>query len=359
MADDPQLVVNGLRYSGWKSVRITRSVESLAGSFALEVSDRWDGATAPWPIAEGDTCRVEIGDTIVISGYVRKRRLAAAKDTRTLSYEGSDLAAKLVACSAVLTKWTYYNVDLASFASTLAEPFGIEVNVQAGLALPKLPKIAVSPGDTVYEALRRAAADQGVLLVSDGVGGILITRAGTERAAPLVEGQNILTASVEYDGDDRFYRYVVMTQIAGTDDASGDATRVQAEAIDEGVTETDRVLLIRPEKGYSVADARKRADWEARVRAAKAETVTIGVQGWRQPDGTLWPLNALVHVKAPRLVGVDGDMRISQVENTVGEGGRVTQLRLVRPDAFTPEPTVATVKASGAAWKNQFEKGAF
>lgn len=353
------LVVNGKRYGGWKSVSITRSIESIAGSFELEVSDRWSGDEDPWPIAEEDECRVEIDEIPVIDGYIGRRRISASKEARTLSYPGIDRAAELVECSAVLKKWTYRNITLADFATVLAQPFDIKVTVQAGLTLSKVPKIVVSPGDTVYETLKPIAETEGVLLVSDGVGGIAITRAGSTRAASLIEGQNILEASVEYESSDRFSRYIVMTQTAGTDEASADATRIQAEATDAGVRRTHRALIIRPDKGLSVADARRRADWNARVRAARAETITVSVQGWTQTDGTLWPLNALTRVKAPRAIGVEGDLLISQIDHTVGEGGQVTQLRLVRPDAFTPEPTKAVVKSSEAsgAWK-ELKRGA-
>lgn len=353
MARDVELVVNGERYEGWKSVRVTRSIESIAGSFALDVSDRW-GKGAPWPIVEEDECRVVIEGETVIHGYVDKRDKSGSSTTRALSYTGSDRAAALVAVSAILPKWTYYNVSVPDFIATIARPLGISVSVQSGLVLPKVRKLVVSPGDTVYEAIKRAAGDDGVLLVSDGAGGISITRAGKERATPLIEGSNILTAAVSYDATDRYYRYVIATQTAATDQASGNATRVLAEAIDEGVRRKDRVLLIRPDKGYSIADARRRADWEARIRAARAETVTITLQGWKQPNGRLWPLNAITRVVAPKLIGVDGDMLISQVEHSIGES-RITQLRLVRPDAFTPEPK-AKVKASGGLWK-ELDKG--
>jgi prophage tail gpP-like protein len=44
-------------------------------------------------------------------------------------------------------------------------------------------------------------------------------------------------------------------------------------------------------------------------------------------------------------------MLISQVEHSLGDGGELTSLRLVRPDAFTPEPTaiVKVPKAKQAA----------
>lgn len=352
MTSSVHLIVNGLRYSGWKSVRVTRSIESLAGSFALEVSERWGGEL--WPITEEDSCRVEIDGTTVIDGYVDKCDISASKDGRELSYAGRDRAAALVDCSALLPKWTYYNVNVAEFAAMVAKPFGVRVSVQPGLVLPTVPKLVISPGDKGFEAIKRAADVDGVLLVSDGAGGILITRAGTLRATPLVEGQNIHLASASNDGTERFRRYVLSTQVAATDEAAGNATRVRAEAFDEGVRRTERVLLIRPDRGQSVAAARRRADWEARIRAARAGMITITVLGWKQPSGELWPVNATTRVRASRLLGVDGDMVISQADYSIGNGGEMTQLRLVRPDAFTPQPVKATVGSSGlwAEWKD-------
>lgn len=370
MPDDLSLLVGGFRYQGWKSIRVTRSIESIAGSFALEVSDRWNGNEDPWPIAEEDPCRVQIGDVTVIDGYIDKRSLSATKDTRTLSYSGRDRAGALVDCSAIVEAgtvsgkgtsktWTFHNVDVFELAKKISEPFDIPVSIQSGLGrvLTKNKKVVLHPGDTCFEVISRAAGAAGVIVVSDAAGGIVITRAGTARATSLIEGQNILSASVEYDASDRFHRYLISSQVPGTDEASGEATRIQAQAIDEGVRRTERVILIRPDKGYSIPDSRRRADWEARIRAARAEKVTVTVQGWTQPNGVLWPINTLTKVVAPRLVGVDGDMLISQVEYSVGEGGRVTQIGLVRPDAFTPEPA-ATVSDPGG-WKELRKGGSF
>jgi prophage tail gpP-like protein len=378
--DDIALIVNGRRYSGWESVRVTRSLESLAGSFALGVSDRWGSEDLAWPIMEEDECLVVIGDDggndVVIDGYVDRRSLSLTDTSRSLSYSGRDRAASLVDCSATAqgasvsaqsasaagdidptrhtaasTKWTYTNIDIVQFVRALAAPFGVGVSVQPGLVPAKASKLIVHPGETAFEALKRAAEGAQVLVVSNASGGLVVTRVGAQRASALIEGFNVKTASVEYDGTDRFHRYLITTQIPGTDEASGEATNVQAEATDLGVRRTERTILIRPDKGYSTADARRRADWEARIRAARAERVTITVQGWRQPGvgGRLWMPNALALVSVPA-IGINGDMLISQVEFSIGEGGgRITQINLVRPDAFSPEPQ-ATVSGEGA-WK--------
>lgn len=367
MGEDLVLIVGGRRYSGWKSIRVTRSIESLAGSFALEASDRWRGDQDPWPIVEGDACRVELGGQVVIDGYIDDRDLGGSAGSRSLSYSGRDRAADLVDCSMLVEdgasvgkkghKWTYRNLDVAAFTTAIAAPHGISVSVQPGLVLKKDPVLVGHPGETGFEAIKRAVGSAGVLVVSDGAGGILITRAGTTRAARLAEGFNIKAGSIKYSSVDRFHRYLISSQPPGTDDASGEATRVQAEVTDADVLRTNRILLIRPDKGMDTATARLRANWEARIRAAKAATATVTVQGWQQPIGDLWPINALTHVKAPRLLDIDGDMLISQVEYSVDDrGGRITQLQLVRPDAFTPAPQTVVIGAEGG-WP-ELAKGA-
>jgi prophage tail gpP-like protein len=91
-----------------------------------------------------------------------------------------------------------------------------------------------------------------------------------------------------------------------------------------------RVLSISPEQ-------KKRAQWEATVRAARAVSVQVTVQGWRQGNGELWPVNALVNVDLPWL-RLSGDMLISELTHTLDESGTRTQLTLRRPDAFIPQP---------------------
>lgn len=383
MDDDVVLVVNGKKYGGWKSVRITRSIESMAGSFSLEASDRWDGQVDPWPIANEDACRVEISNpdgtsSVMIDGFVDVTEIDASESSRGLQYNGKDAASAFVECSAAnqgasvtakvggggdldptkhgkdAVKWTYTNIDFVAFVRAIAHQFGLGVSVQPGLTFPRASKLVVSPGETGFETVKRVAEQVGALLVSDGAGGILITRAGTARAEGLIEGFNIKRIRRRSDATARFRRYIISTQIPGTDEVSGEELQIQAEATDVDVRRKNRVILIRPDKGYNTADAKKRADWEARIRAARSETITVTLQGWRQRSGALWPLNALATVSAPKLAGILGDMLISQVEFSIGSDGRETQLNLVRPDAFAPEPT-ATV--SGEALWSELRTG--
>ena len=162
----------------------------------------------------------------------------------------------------------------------------------------------------------------------------------TRATTALVEGKNIEFGRASYDNAERYARYIVAAQSAGSDELSGAAVaHIQAEARDTNVRAA-RVLMLRGEGNLSISDAQKRANFEAVVRAARAGVANIGVQGWTQADGSLWPLNALVKVKSPHLA-LDGDMLIAGTVLTKDlSGGTMTELVLARPDAYIPEPLV-------------------
>jgi prophage tail gpP-like protein len=342
------LTVNGQRYAGWTSAQVTRGIEAISGSFELTVSDRWAAGASPWPIYEEDECSISVGGTTVLTGYVDKRSSSFGPQEHSLSVSGRDRAGALVDCSALLRKWELHNTPLLSLAQKLARPFGVDVSLGAGLSPPLVKKLTIDPGDTAFEVLERACRTAGLLPVSDGKAGVVLLRPGSTRCTTeLVEGENLLSASADFDATGRYRRYVVLGQSSGSDEAFGTVvSAVVGSAVDANVNRAERVLVVRPEGSVTPSRAKARAEWEATVRAARANTVSATVQGWHQADGALWPVNALVHVRSPRL-GVVGEMLVSQLTYSVGDGGTTTQLTLRPPNAFLPEPIVK----NDGAWK--------
>jgi prophage tail gpP-like protein len=346
---DVRLSVNGRLYDGWKSARVTRGIESVSGSFELVVSDRWAGQSVAWPIVEEDECTLILEGEHVITGYVDRRNLSFGVGDHTLSVAGRDAAAALVDCSAYLKTWEFLGVPLLSLVKKLAAPFGLKISLQPGLTPPSLPaKLTVDPGDSAFDAIERACRMCGILPVSDGKGGVVLTRAGSARCGTaIVQGENVLGASARFDAAGRYRRYIVTGQHPGTDDWDGATVAgVRGEASDPNVRRASRILLVRAEGGVTIEHARRRAQWEAKVRAARGDGITVRVQGWTQGDGKLWPLNARVDVRLPFL-GIEGELLITQATHQLDEhGGTTTELWLRRPDAFLPEPVVPK-----GAWK--------
>lgn len=335
--------VAGQQFTGWHSAQVTRTMIAASGGFRLDVA----GLESHLTIRTEDECVIKLDKQQVIKGYVD--RLEGSLDARSHSFSvsGRDAVSLLIDCSVDLGKWEFHNLSLLAFVKKVVEPFGIPVTLQAGI-VPAVPKkLSIDPGDTAIDVIERYCRFAGLLAMSDGNGGLLLTRASkTQTTTALIEGQNVVSADYSYKHDDRFHTYKVIGQQEGTlEDWGASVVKVRGEATDAGVN-ARRTLIVRPEGSVTRALAGKRAQWEATTRAARASSLNVTVSGWTQGDGTLWPVNQLVGVEIPSLLDVGGFWLITEANYSLDNSqGTRTQLTLARPDAFSPEPVTLPSKA--------------
>ena len=75
------------------------------------------------------------------------------------------------------------------------------------------------------------------------------------------------------------------------------------------------------------------------------------MQGWRQPDGSLWSLNQLVPVSAAWL-GIDRDLLSARVEYVLDDKtGRTTRLMLGPIEGYTPDPGAVKLPQAPRRWQ--------
>lgn len=341
------LVVAGRAWHGWQSARIRRGIEHCAGGFELGVSELWHGQDRPAAARVGDRCEVMIGTTTVITGWVDAVELGMEATTHEVQITGRDATGDLVDCSAMRKTGQWRGLRIEQIAAELAAPYGVPVRADVDTGKP-LTSFALQEGETVFEAIERAARIRALLLISDGKGGLVITRAGTARVpTALVLGENMLSCKVKSDWHDRYSAYLFKGQAPGGDFFSGAAAaHVVARAADTDVTR-HRPLLITNDQPDVAATLKQRAQWEANVRAARSLQVEVEVQGWRHDVG-LWQPNTLVHVQALPL-RLDDELLISGVEYSLEAHGTKTKLQLTRADAFRLLPTKA-VDAGAGFW---------
>lgn len=341
------LVVNGKQYGGWKAFSIERSIETMCAGFSFDFKEGLEGA---WPVLEGDECAIVYGGRPVITGYAETAGLSMTGDS-TIS--GRDRVADVVDSSPRLKQWSWKAATPDSIARAVCEPFGVTVSVQPGVALAPLARFSVDPGDTGGAALQKLCSAAGVLAVPNDTGGLTLTRAGSSSCTTaLVEGENLRDGSSTRDTKDRFGEYRVLAQQKGSDQNNGAGASVKGVAID-GNVRPQRLMVLRPDGHLSATEAKARAEWEASVRAARALTATgLLLQGWTQADGSLWPLNALVTVRSPRL-RLDGQFLTTKVVYARSKsGGTTTTLDVASPGSFVPEPQKKTpTGGKGPEWK--------
>jgi|GEM_PF-200063 len=320
--------VNGVEYVGWTTVTVVSSLESASASFYLVVTDKWAPGGESWPIFEGDRVRVYVGPDLLVDGYVDEVGYALDGSTHAMSVAGRDRTADLIDCSAMNRPGTFSGKRVEEIARALAEPFGVEVvtDVDTG---PPIAKFTLQPGERVHEAIARAAIAKNLIVTASSGGRLSITRSGTRRATDaIVEGRNLKAGDATATGADRFSEYVVEGQASGKGKPSMRAT------YRDPAVKRYRPLMLHSEQKATAEYLSHRAEFEARIRAARARSASVVVTGWRQSSGELWRVNRIVAVEAPSL-GLTEELLVGEVALALApNSGQTTTMRLVRPDAY-------------------------
>ncbi|MCU1276552.1 MAG: bacteriophage Mu, partial [bacterium] len=148
----------------------------------------------------------------------------------------------------------------------------------------------------------------------------------------LERGVNVLRGKLQFSFKERFSKYIVKGQGQSNDQLWGEATRLKAETTDPAVARY-RPLIVIAEDLVDGAALKRRAAWEANVRAGKSAQLAYKVQGWSYGAGTLWQPNTIVHVTDPWL-RTDADLLVKNVTFNLDDGGSVTELALTPPQTF-------------------------
>ena len=342
MTAEVTLAIGADRFLGWTEAKVTRSIETLSGSFALKLTDPPPIAETARPIVPGDFCRVLLDDDVVLTGWVDQAGIVYDEERHELTVRGRDRTGDLADCSAAGAPGEWHDETLTAIVAALAGPFGIPVTAEVGVGEP-FERFRIEEGETVFEAIDRACRFRAVLPVSNGRGGLVLTRPQRTRAeTALVYGENILSGSASLSWVDRFSSYTLLGQQPGSDFLNAEqSAQVLAADVDPGISR-HRPLTIVAEQALNDAEAAERIAWEANVRASRGRTVSYRVQGWRETDnGPLWEPGRLVPVVDP-LLGLDRELLIGGTLQERGENGTVTALTLYPADAFArrlvPQP---------------------
>lgn len=329
-----ELKVNGMIYGGWKNVRITRSIEQMAGTFELEISDRWPGQLKRTPIKPGEMCQVLLNGQPVITGRIDTVMIDYDSQKHSIRVGGRDKTGILVDCSAAYLSGQWRNVHIEQIAKNLLSQYDIKVETFGLEGIRPFRSYSIHEGESIFECLERAARMIGVLLTSNPDGDLVITRAMSDgEGLVLIEGGNIKAARAEFSWKDRYSEYIVK----GYGRLFGDGDHVHSapvHAIGDPAISHFRRLIVLAENHSDNASLKVRAEWECNVRRGRGCRGSITVQGWENKFG-LWYPNTIVSVTSPLIYLAESKMLIVGCSYTLDDqGGSLTELAIARPESF-------------------------
>jgi prophage tail gpP-like protein len=352
--DSVYLSTDGLRYEGWRSVSISRSLEAVSGRFELEISDRWNGMNERWQIEEGAACVISIGSVPVITGFIDTVTAVLSGSSSGVQISGRDTTGDLVDCSAIRKPPTWQRASFETIAKDLTRPFGIQVKFEVDTGKPFLG-FSITQGETAFSCLERAAKLRQLVLTTNGKGDLLVTRPNNDKPSiVLEEGANILNATAHFDHSQRFSKYLVRSIPTTIEDEESSPLPEQSLPIYDFGIKRYRPLLVIAEGIVQKQTFAARANWELTTRRAKSKRPSITVAGWRSPSQDIWNINEVVRLKCPSIYIKDGVYIITSVHFSLdGSGGKRTILGLESSDAYKVDPTLETGKNTLLDWSAQ------
>lgn len=323
-------------HGGWKNINVMLSMEQMADTFSIDVTEKWKGQIERRSIRKGESCTVDIDGERVITGFIGDVNPNYDAQTHTISIAGDSRTIDLVDCSADPFQWQ--GLTLAQGAQQLAAPYGITVIDEVGDTTP-FTTLKANAGDSIGDVLMQAAHIRACLLMVTPEGNLRITRAATGAPQYSIElGKNAVQCSGNNSARDQFSVYKLLEQQQGSDNLDPeDAAAVVAEAIDNTVSRF-RQLIISGEYPMTPEQAKARIENERNVRWGRAQRATYQVRGWRY-NGLLWQPNRMVSVR-DAYQGIADNRIISSVNLMLDESGEYARITVTPRETFdlVPQP---------------------
>lgn len=364
------LTVDGHVFGHWTLASVDRDLRNIAGTFSLTYYDSGRAAQAITPdldlsppfeiVREGMGCTVALDGVQVLKGFIDTVSVTRAAGHLGATITGRDVTGDLVDCAASPTgpvEWR--NLNVLQLAQAICKPFGISVRADVAIGDP-FPVFGIEVGETAMLAIERAARQRALLVVSDGVGGLLLTQGGSSAApGPISCPGNAYHVEYRSSWQQRFSDYYVkgqtnprlarygrkagLTSNTNPTSAPGvppavsatvaEAASVQmtGHAIDPEITRyRPTVRGVRTQSGSASVQAQ--AEWALRVARGMGRQGHYSVLDWGL-NGQLWLPNQLVSVSDP-YADINRKMLIASVSYRMGAQGRTSVIGIAGRTAF-------------------------
>lgn len=346
-----KMVINNREFTGWNSFNITRSLDTMTGSFNISLIDGIDDDAKVFnEIGINSNCQIFVDDVQLLDGYIFGKKRSRNADDVSFTLSGRDITADLVDCSAVYKNSTWKNTTLTNIVADLLEPFGLREGLISETD-ESFDKFAIEQGESVFNAIDRACRQKGIIPITNQFGDLVLRNfsAGNELQTidSLVDGINVSSVVEDEGSESRFSDYTVKGQNSSGGSAWDEkSVTVSASSKDENVPRY-RPLVIMSEGKTNQSQAQTRANWEAQIRAGRAKSYTVETEGFIQKSTLdksafsfrdIWNIGYEVSFESEPF-DVNETLLISDVSMTFDGSGEKVVLTLKDRDTYKADPT--------------------
>jgi prophage tail gpP-like protein len=363
------LRIKGQDFAEWTEAEVTRDLKDFSGSFRFRLYDAFRANQTFSYSSTGTALQIRpempvevlVDGEKVLVGHIDTVEVDIDDKRAEVTIAGRDKTGDLIDCAAVTTgPAEFSNVKLEDAVKKIVQPYGLSVRSEIDTG-DAFARYGIDLSETAFSAIEKGSRERNALVLSDGVGGVVITRTGKTRApAGLSLPGNAMSSRGRYGHQRRHSHHYVRGQgekagkkrtgkpldstaspLGVEDRKAGDGSATQTErkgTTATGVAVDNEVTRYRPIVHHSrtkadQGSAQNEADWRMRSRRAANEEVSYKVKDFRAA-GQLWRVNQIAYV-SDSYQDVERDMLITRVSfRSNDQDGNVTELAIMSPEAF-------------------------
>jgi len=323
MKDEVIVAVKSARMDRFVNFTITSDLFAPEGNFSFEADPRYD-------VSVGDLCSIFVNRKIVLAGIVDTVKRSLSKQGPSLSFEGRSVASILT--DSCVTKFSTLPTKIDALAERLVRPLpfiGKKDFVYNGAKKESVSRkfVEISPGDTVFEVIKRAANSQGYLFWASPDGKFVFDK-------PLVRGKADYKIHALEDGSEMDY-------IEGSVERTINGVHSEVKVVGESQDGDDIKYVMATAKNGDIpfakplvvnwnendGPAKRTAELQVAVEKASSTRLEYTLKGFSQ-NGKVWQINKFVDVRDD-YNGVEDAYLVKSVTFTLDrQSGMRTKLEL-------------------------------
>lgn len=360
--------VDGTKYSGFINAEANVRLDALTNTFRFQASSDNE---KPMPFGVGQSCRVKSGNDLILTGNIELINVDGDSTSHNIDIAGRDKTGDLLDSTIGSLSDIRAPISLKAIIEKTITHIGADIDV-VDLENPAIftkaeDVTAPEPGQLAWDYIEKYARKRQVLLTSNGLGQVVITKSSGIEVDAIVkhklrsDDNTVLRYAVSYDDTGRFNKYEMLAQsnplsLIFAGNISNEAIVNQNSQIFDDLIREGRQLALVAETASSSADLKKRAQWDANIRKARGKVYSATVRGHRNQTGNLWAVNELVKVEDD-FAGIDSRMLVNSIKfSSNKESADTSLLSFVEKNAYTlslEEPVIDKTGEGGLVFPSR------